>query len=44
LAAQEGVASVIAGATTAEQVEANAKAAAWQLTTDDLAQLPIRPS
>jgi aryl-alcohol dehydrogenase-like predicted oxidoreductase len=44
LAAQEGVASVIAGATTAEQVEANARAAAWQLTRDDLAQLPIRPS
>jgi aryl-alcohol dehydrogenase-like predicted oxidoreductase len=44
LAAQEGVASVIAGATTAEQVEANARAAAWQLTADDLAELPIRPS
>ena len=43
LAAQEGVASVIAGATTAEQVQANAKAAGWQLTADDLAGLPSRP-
>jgi aryl-alcohol dehydrogenase-like predicted oxidoreductase len=43
LAAQEGVASVIAGATTVEQVQDNAKAAAWQLTGDDLAELPSRP-
>ncbi len=43
LAAQAGVASVIAGATTAEQVQANARAAAWQLTAEDLAELPIRP-
>jgi aryl-alcohol dehydrogenase-like predicted oxidoreductase len=43
LAAQEGVASVIAGATTAEQVQANARAAAWKLTADDLAELPTRP-
>jgi len=44
LAAQEGVASVIAGATTPEQVRDNARAAAWQLTADDLAELPTRPS
>jgi aryl-alcohol dehydrogenase-like predicted oxidoreductase len=37
LAAQDGVTSVIAGATSAEQVRANARAAAWQLTADDLA-------
>ena len=43
LAAQQGVASVIAGATTAEQVQANARAAAWKLTADDLAELPTRP-
>ena len=36
LAAHPEVASVIAGATTPEQVRANA-AAAWQLTTDELA-------
>lgn len=43
LAAQEGVASVIAGATTAEQVRDNARAASWQLTAEDLAELPTRP-
>jgi aryl-alcohol dehydrogenase-like predicted oxidoreductase len=37
------VASVIAGATTAEQVRANASAAAWPLTAEDLAELPSRP-
>jgi aryl-alcohol dehydrogenase-like predicted oxidoreductase len=37
LAAQEGVTSVIAGATSAEQVRANVRAAGWQLTSDDLA-------
>ena len=37
LAAQEGVTSVITGATSAEQVRANARAASWQLTADDLA-------
>jgi aryl-alcohol dehydrogenase-like predicted oxidoreductase len=37
LAAQDGVTSVITGATSAEQVRANARAAAWQLTADDLA-------
>jgi len=31
LAAQDGVASVIAGATTPDQVRANAAAAAWTL-------------
>jgi aryl-alcohol dehydrogenase-like predicted oxidoreductase len=40
LAAQEGVTSVIAGATTPEQVQANTAAAAWTLTGDDLAALP----
>jgi aryl-alcohol dehydrogenase-like predicted oxidoreductase len=37
LAAQNGVTSVITGATSAEQVRANARAASWQLTADDLA-------
>ena len=36
LAAQEGVTSVITGATSAEQVRANARAATWQLTADVL--------
>jgi aryl-alcohol dehydrogenase-like predicted oxidoreductase len=40
LAAQDGVASVIAGATKPEQVAANAAAAGWRLTPDDLAALP----
>jgi aryl-alcohol dehydrogenase-like predicted oxidoreductase len=40
LAAQDGVASVICGATTSEQVRANAAAGDWQLTADDLAALP----
>ncbi|MFE7244077.1 aldo/keto reductase [Streptomyces sp. NPDC057580] len=39
LAAQEGVASVIAGATTPEQVRANAAAGTWTLTEDDLAAM-----
>ena len=39
LAAKPAVASVIAGATTPEQVRANAAAAAWTPTADDLAQL-----
>jgi aryl-alcohol dehydrogenase-like predicted oxidoreductase len=43
LAAQDGVASVIAGATTPQQVEDNARAASWQLTADDLAAVPSRP-
>ena len=37
LAAQEGVASVICGATSPEQVVTNAAAATWKLTDDDLA-------
>jgi aryl-alcohol dehydrogenase-like predicted oxidoreductase len=39
LAAQPAVASVIAGATRPEQVEANVAAAEWTPTTDDLAVL-----
>jgi aryl-alcohol dehydrogenase-like predicted oxidoreductase len=37
LAAQDGVCSVIAGATSPEQVRANAAAGSWALTADDLA-------
>jgi aryl-alcohol dehydrogenase-like predicted oxidoreductase len=39
LAAQPAVASVIAGATSAEQVHANVKAGQWQPTAEDLAEL-----
>ena len=39
LAAQPAVASVIAGATTPEQVKANAAAPAWKLSTEDLAEI-----
>lgn len=39
LLAQPQVASVIAGATTAEQVTANARAAAWEPTDEDLAAI-----
>jgi aryl-alcohol dehydrogenase-like predicted oxidoreductase len=39
LAAQEGCACVIAGATTPEQVKANAAAAEWVPSADDLADL-----
>ena len=39
LAAQDGVASVIAGATTADQVRANAAGAEWVLTPEDLAAI-----
>jgi aryl-alcohol dehydrogenase-like predicted oxidoreductase len=39
LAAQPGVASVIAGATKPEQVRANAAAGAWEPPADDLAAL-----
>jgi aryl-alcohol dehydrogenase-like predicted oxidoreductase len=38
LLSHEPVASVIAGASKPEQVRTNAKAANWQLTSDDLAQ------
>ena len=45
LAAQPAVASVIAGATKPEQVEANVAAVRWQPTADDLAELDrIAPS
>jgi aryl-alcohol dehydrogenase-like predicted oxidoreductase len=40
LAAQDGVGSVITGATKPEQIEANVAGAAWQLTPGDLADLP----
>lgn len=39
LAAQPGVASVIAGASRPEQVEQNAHAAGWALTSADLAEI-----
>ena len=39
LAAQPQVSSVIAGATTPEQVAANARALEWRLTADDLAEI-----
>ncbi|MEU4694571.1 aldo/keto reductase [Actinoplanes sp. NPDC023714] len=39
LAAQPAVTSVIAGATTADQVRANAAAASWELSAADLAAL-----
>jgi aryl-alcohol dehydrogenase-like predicted oxidoreductase len=39
LAAQPAVTSVIAGATTAEQVQANAAAGAWSLSATDVAAL-----
>jgi aryl-alcohol dehydrogenase-like predicted oxidoreductase len=43
LAAQDGVASVIAGATKPEQVVANVRGGTWTLTADDLAALPLPP-
>jgi aryl-alcohol dehydrogenase-like predicted oxidoreductase len=39
LAAEPAIASVIAGATKAEQVRANAKAGEWEPSADDLAEL-----
>ncbi len=39
LAARPTVASVIAGATSAEQVAANARAGRWQPSADDLAEI-----
>jgi aryl-alcohol dehydrogenase-like predicted oxidoreductase len=39
LTTRPAVASVIAGATTAEQVQANAAAGTWQLTAEDVAAL-----
>ena len=44
LQAWPAVASVIAGATTPEQVKANAAAAAWRLTAEDLAEVDQRLS
>ena len=44
LAAQDGVASVIAGATTPDQVRSNAAAAAWRLTPAELDAVPSRPA
>jgi aryl-alcohol dehydrogenase-like predicted oxidoreductase len=43
LLARPAVASVIAGATKPEQVEANVKAAQWQLTPEDLAEIDRLP-
>jgi aryl-alcohol dehydrogenase-like predicted oxidoreductase len=43
LTAQEGVPSIIAGATSPEQVRANVAAGSWKLTAEDLAALPARP-
>jgi aryl-alcohol dehydrogenase-like predicted oxidoreductase len=40
LASMPGIASVIAGATTPEQVRANAAAGGWELTAAELADLP----
>jgi aryl-alcohol dehydrogenase-like predicted oxidoreductase len=42
LAARPAVASVIAGATSAEQVRVNAAAGSWQLAVEDLAVLDVR--
>src|SRR5262249_41026996 len=39
LASQPGVPSVIAGATSAEQIRQNVAAADWQLSSDELAEL-----
>ena len=39
LLARPNVSSVIAGATSPDQVEANVKAASWQLTAEDLAEI-----
>ena len=39
LAARAPVASIIAGATKPEQIEANVKATGWTLTADDMAEI-----
>ena len=39
LASQPHVASVIAGATTPEQIEQNVAAAAWQLTREEMIEV-----
>ena len=36
---RQAIASVIAGATSAAQIQANAAAASWHLSTDDLAEI-----
>lgn len=41
LAAQPGVASVMAGATTPEQIRANVAAAGWDPTAEDLAEIDV---
>lgn len=43
LLARPSVSSVIAGATKPEQLEANAKAAEWKLTPEDLAEIDAMP-
>jgi aryl-alcohol dehydrogenase-like predicted oxidoreductase len=43
LAGQDGVTSVIAGATSPDQVRANAAAGGWRLSTGDLAAVPAPP-
>jgi aryl-alcohol dehydrogenase-like predicted oxidoreductase len=43
LASQPGVASVIAGATSPEQVRANVAAASWELTPEELSDLATLP-
>jgi aryl-alcohol dehydrogenase-like predicted oxidoreductase len=44
LASQPGIATVIAGATAPEQVQANAAAGSWRLSDDDLAALAELPA
>jgi aryl-alcohol dehydrogenase-like predicted oxidoreductase len=43
LASQDGVVSVITGATTPEQVRANVAAGGWRLSEDDLLAVPAVP-
>ena len=43
LLARPTVASVIAGATKPEQLDANAKAAGWALTAEDLTEIDAMP-
>jgi aryl-alcohol dehydrogenase-like predicted oxidoreductase len=42
LAAQSSVSSIIAGATTPEQVRTNVQAVGWQMTADELKALPAQ--
>jgi aryl-alcohol dehydrogenase-like predicted oxidoreductase len=39
LAARPAVASIIAGATRPEQIDANVKAAGWALTAEEMAEI-----